>query len=250
MPPPFFKCYPSDFLNGVAELTPNALAVYTICMMRMYDEDGPIPDDPVKIARRCNMRLSSCEKALDELSLDGKLIRQNGVLCNNRVISVILTRQERSKNQALNASGKKSQGPENTSKNNDGDEPSHSQTKTNDKPTIDYLSLGIDIESKEVSKREDARAKKAMRLPDDWIAPDSWLAEASAAGICDPNDFAEGWRDYWAVERKDRAAKKTDGNWHRTWLNHVKRNKGRDNGQSSNLENFVAGNADLLAGPN
>lgn len=68
----------------------------------------------------------------------------------------------------------------------------------------------------------------------DWQAPDSWLEEARAAGIGDPRDCAEGWRDYWAIERKDKnnnkkPLEKTPANWHRTWLNHIKRNKKNGN---------------------
>lgn len=70
---PWFKCYPSDFLNGVSELSPNEIAVYTICLMRMYDEGGPITFDPERIARRCNMRPTSCRQALDSLLTLGNL---------------------------------------------------------------------------------------------------------------------------------------------------------------------------------
>lgn len=64
---PWFKCFPADFLNGVADLAPNELAVYTICLMRMYDEGGDIPDDAERIAKRCNMRPTTCQKAIDAL---------------------------------------------------------------------------------------------------------------------------------------------------------------------------------------
>lgn len=78
--PRWFKCYPSDFLNAVAGLTPNEIAVYTICVMRMWDEDGPIADDVARIARRCNMRPTSCERALTELAAVDNLTRKNGYL--------------------------------------------------------------------------------------------------------------------------------------------------------------------------
>ena len=79
---PWFKCFPSDFLNGVSEMTPHELAVYTICLMRMYDEDGAIADEPARIARRCNMRLPTCIKSVDSLSGRGKLTIIDGTLIN------------------------------------------------------------------------------------------------------------------------------------------------------------------------
>ena len=100
---PWFKCYPSDFLNGVSELSPNELAVYTICMMRMYDESGAIADDPERIARRCNMRPTSCKKALDELCRMGKLVRDGGYLRNDRAQKVIISREKVSNKSASSA---------------------------------------------------------------------------------------------------------------------------------------------------
>lgn len=73
----WFKCHPRSFLNGAAELTPNEGWVYTICLMRMCDSDGAIPDDPIRIARRCNMRRATCEKALDALCMAGVLVRKD-----------------------------------------------------------------------------------------------------------------------------------------------------------------------------
>ena len=70
---PYFKCYPSDFLNGVADLSPAEIAVYTIVLMLLYDEGGRIPYEPKKIARRCNMRLPVCDRAINVLVQDGKL---------------------------------------------------------------------------------------------------------------------------------------------------------------------------------
>lgn len=100
---PWFKCYPSDFLNGVSSLLPNELAVYTVCLMRMYDEGGAIPDEPERIARRCNMRPTSCAKALDELCQIGKLARRDGMLVNDRAEKVIETRQKVSTKSATSA---------------------------------------------------------------------------------------------------------------------------------------------------
>lgn len=94
---PWFKCFPSDFLNGVSTLSPHEGWVYAIILMRIYDEDGPIPDKPEQIARRCNMRLYQCKKAIDTLVDEGKLIRENGYLANDRANKVLVERHELAK---------------------------------------------------------------------------------------------------------------------------------------------------------
>ena len=77
---PWVKWYSADFLNGIADMDPNQIAVYSVVLNRIYDNEGPIDDDVERIARRCNMRPTSCKKALDTLVEAGKLIRRDGVL--------------------------------------------------------------------------------------------------------------------------------------------------------------------------
>jgi len=70
---PWIKWYSGDFLNGIADLSPHEIALYTVILCRIYDEDRPIPHDIRKLARRCNMRLPQCERALQSLLNEGKL---------------------------------------------------------------------------------------------------------------------------------------------------------------------------------
>lgn len=132
---PFFKCYPSDFLNGISDMSPNQITVYTVVIMRLYDEDGAIEDSPRKIARRCNMRLPACEKALNQLVEDGKLVRSGGKLLHERVTEEIAKRHERNTKQTRNAHKRWHEGDENPNKNNDGTENRHSQTDAKPMPT-------------------------------------------------------------------------------------------------------------------
>lgn len=114
--PPWFKCFPSDFLNGVLDLTPDELAVYTVCIMRMYDEGKPIPDDAERIARRVNMRMTTCKKVLNSLCDAGKLTRRDGVLTNIRVEKENKSRQELSQKSATNARARWEKSPEKSTK--------------------------------------------------------------------------------------------------------------------------------------
>lgn len=186
MPSPFFKCYPSDFLNGVADLSPNALAVYTICMMRMYDEDGSIPDNPVRIARRCNMRLPTCVKALSELEKGGKIERENGKIINPRVLAEIEKRREMRVKQSRNARGSDTgatrgrhggdtteshverEGDEKRNKNKDTSQPTPSQRQAKPKPTRSQKPEARSyIDDQDARVREEIQAIKKS-IMDEW----------------------------------------------------------------------------------
>lgn len=122
---PWYKCYPSDFLNGISELNPHEIAVYTVVLMRMYDEGGPIPHDKAKIARRCNMRTAQCGKALTALIHDGKLRTTGGMLTNARAEKEIAARNELISKQSANARSRWQRASENASDINASTMPSH-----------------------------------------------------------------------------------------------------------------------------
>ena len=87
----WIKWEPEAFLNGVIGLTAEEIGVYTIVLNLIYDSGGPIPDD-ARIARRCMMRPSSCEKVLQALAAAGKITREFGVINNARADAELKTR--------------------------------------------------------------------------------------------------------------------------------------------------------------
>lgn len=91
----FVKWFPSDFLQGVADLDYPAIAVYTIVINLIYDNDGDIVDDVGRIARRCGMRRPLCEATLERLVGLGKIFRAGGFISNKRAEKEIVTRRER-----------------------------------------------------------------------------------------------------------------------------------------------------------
>jgi uncharacterized protein YdaU (DUF1376 family) len=116
---PWVKWYSGDFLNGIADLEPNEIAVYVVVLNRIYDEGGPISDDVARIARRCHMRPSSCEKALSNLLRSRKLTRVDGLLSNDRCEKEIKSREEVSNKSSISATTRWKNSPEKPSKNND-----------------------------------------------------------------------------------------------------------------------------------
>lgn len=91
---PWFKCYPADFLNGVADLDPYQITLYTVILMRIYDEDRAIPHNVTHLARRCNMRKRTCERALNSLIDIGKLSSDGEFISNGRATDELTTRRE------------------------------------------------------------------------------------------------------------------------------------------------------------
>ena len=116
---PWVKWYAGDFLNGVADMEPNQIAVYAIVLNRIYDNQGPIPDDVDKIARRCNMRPTTCKKVIETLVESGKLIRRDGVISNSRCEKEIESRSKLAQKSSENAQHRWSNRPEKASENND-----------------------------------------------------------------------------------------------------------------------------------
>ena len=100
---PWVKWRPSDFLSEVADLTPNEIAVYAVVLNCIYDNGGAIQMDCGRIARRCNMRPTSCKKTINALIEGGKLRLDDGLLFNDRAAQDVESRQKISKKQAINA---------------------------------------------------------------------------------------------------------------------------------------------------
>ena len=117
---PWFKCYPSDFLHGVLELSIEEIGVYTIVLMRMYDEGGPIEDDARRIARRCNLGVAKTKRVLDNLcaGLNPKLQRIDGYLSNERVQKEIDFRAKIQKSASENSLKRWEKNKEKSNKNN------------------------------------------------------------------------------------------------------------------------------------
>lgn len=70
----YFKCYPSDFLNGIIGLTAPEIAVYTVTMMMQYDRREPVRPNVRAIAARCSLRPGIVTAAISSLIEAGKLV--------------------------------------------------------------------------------------------------------------------------------------------------------------------------------
>ena len=217
---PWIKFYPADFLNGVAELRPNEMAVYTIVLMRIYDEDAPIPYDPAKISRRCNMRRPACENALSALADAGKLIIENGLIDNKRARKERGKRFETRAKQSCNAHKRWNDGTEKGNKINGTAMPSQCQTDATHMPT----------RSQKPEARERETRGRAKPLPPDFnIPPEEEESLKALRPDVDVGLQIANWRDHRIAEGAERVDWLADL---RKWIrNSVVKPGGKSNGK-------------------
>lgn len=54
---PFMQLYPSDFVGDTLQLSPEQIGVYLLMLMAMWNADGELPNDDVKLARVARLSL-------------------------------------------------------------------------------------------------------------------------------------------------------------------------------------------------
>jgi len=75
---------PDEWLSGAAVLQADERGCYiTICCL-IYSHGGPIPDDPIDLARLCNVTKARWERIRSELIRRGKVIERAGFLTQSR----------------------------------------------------------------------------------------------------------------------------------------------------------------------
>lgn len=159
--------YPSDWLAGTRGLTMTEVGVYIQILALIYDNDGPIADDPKRLARSFSMREAAFETVLSGLVESGKLIRDCGFISNERAINELKKRNHRVglASQKANARWGK-----NAEKTNDGPMPQHCRSNANQNQNQ------IENPSGFSSARESARPPhdfsedegRGCRLPAEW----------------------------------------------------------------------------------
>lgn len=80
MSSPYVPFYPSDWLAGVAALTPAEVGVYINVLALIYENDGPIPFDAKRLSRRMGITAGPLKKIIDALVEEEKLIAKDGNL--------------------------------------------------------------------------------------------------------------------------------------------------------------------------
>jgi uncharacterized protein YdaU (DUF1376 family) len=91
---PFFNCYPSDFLSGMAGLDAEEIGVYWVITLLIYDRGGECPNDIDHIAWRCRLSKKRARTLIERLISAGKLDATETGFTNKRAKKEIEKRQK------------------------------------------------------------------------------------------------------------------------------------------------------------
>lgn len=254
---PWVKWFPADFLMGTVDLEPNEFSVYVRVLNMIYDKQEPLLLDRELLARRCRMRPSSLDKALEVLIRAGKLILDDGYLLNERALKSIETRREvvEKSTESAHARWKKEREkakemkapsdavampPQSTSDANQRPETrdqkveKESSLRSVAPPQVDLIPhVDVVVEPRDVPPAPgtalavvrtevDQITAKGTRLSPDWRPSETDLAYALEHGFTarPAMAMAENFRDYWIAQA---GAKGRKANWPATWRTWVRR---------------------------
>jgi uncharacterized protein YdaU (DUF1376 family) len=136
--------YPSDWLAGVAGMTPAQIGVYITVLMLIYDAGGPIFFDKRRLARRMCCPQNTFTTIIEDLIADGKVTLNDGFLSNARAeIELKKLGQKR----LLASESAKTRWQEKPSKTTVADMPTHSERNANQSQSHNH--------SKKLKQKED-----------------------------------------------------------------------------------------------
>lgn len=95
---PWFRCRPDRLLGALAGMKPDRGYVYTVLLMRIYENSGPIAETAETLSRRTGLTEKRAAEALEWLVQAGKLQRlPDGRLDSDTTHDELLWQDERSK---------------------------------------------------------------------------------------------------------------------------------------------------------
>jgi uncharacterized protein YdaU (DUF1376 family) len=100
----WIKFYPSDWLSGTRGLSASETGVYITLIAMMYEREGPVQNEPKRLARQLGMTPAALEKVIDALLEQGKIILTEQGFWKDRVEKEIKFRTEKSEAAAQSAS--------------------------------------------------------------------------------------------------------------------------------------------------
>lgn len=93
---PWVRFFPSDWLGGTRGMSAAEAGVYINLIAMMYDNGEPLTEDHPKLARLCGASNATFKRTLERLVNDGKIIRAEAGLWNDRVQKEQVYRSEKS----------------------------------------------------------------------------------------------------------------------------------------------------------
>lgn len=179
---PWFRFFPSDWLNGTRGLSLAQIGLYITMVGEMYDHGGPLKMKRETLARRCGVTLRQVNDALDVLIEEGKVIETPDGFWNERVAREIVARDEKiqkAKNAAAVREERKIQSKQSEDLSDD------------DREIIGGSSI-LDSRYKNLEKEESC-PKPAAPAPDLFV-PEADPKPKKRTGY--PPDFEAFWKSY------------------------------------------------------
>jgi len=211
---PWFKCIPSLLLGALVEMEAEEQLVYVTTLLRIYEVNGPIPDEPKRLALRTHLSLEKVEAALKELIEAGKLVRTaDGRLMNPVAEAEIATARELSETRRRSSRKRWDDGA------------------SSELPLGDASALQMDTHRQEQGHQQEERGegargapapaparKRATRIAEDWKPSERNIADAKKLGLFDTEieRQARRFRDFWLAKSGEGGTKL---DWDATWRN-------------------------------
>jgi len=246
---PYIPFYPSDWLAGVADLSPAECGVYVNLLMLIYDGGGPIKADFPRLARRLNCPVSTLRAIVIGLCMAKKLTMADGFITNDRAEQELSKRSDKSEKARQSVMHREQKRQKNEGK-NPGSDPSSARATTPDFPTetravndrtiterssnqnqnqnIPPISSDEDIappaggrdagQADAASPPKPKAANRGSRLPPDWRPSQADTDFAASQGLThgETTHEAARFRDFWTAQP---GAKGCKLDWPATWRN-------------------------------
>lgn len=217
---PWVRFFPSDWLGGTRSMSAAETGIYITLIATMYERGEPIPEDHVRLARLCGASNSSFKACLTSLIDDGKVIRVDGGLWNDRVQKEVVYRSEKSE---VGSRAAKAKWDKKRNEINEDDHapamPSQSARNANQNPEPDTRDNSL----RSLAPQAASKRKVGTRLSPDWVLPRAWgqwaLDDVKDTSVEFIRSQADQFKDYW-ISKSGSAATKMD--WEATWRNWIR----------------------------
>jgi uncharacterized protein YdaU (DUF1376 family) len=193
-------------------MTPQEVGVYTMLLCRIYEENGPVEANILRLSTYCGMREKSFQVVFQKLFDLGKFHLVDGSLMNHRAEREIAKRSNdlKTASNAGKASAQKRQ-----------------QKQSPSATTVERPFNHTDTDTDTVKDTPNGVSKKiGSRLSDEWLPSEEDRAFATAQGLNSQAILfeADRFRDHW-VSKAGRDGAKLD--WPATWRNWVRNGRTR-----------------------
>lgn len=214
----WFKFFPSDYLNGIASLTPEERGIYSTIFALQYDQNVPVQyfGRERVLARLCNANQARLKAVVETLIELGKLTLENGCLSNPRAADELKKVDEKQKKNRENsakggeATRKKWHKKHNEISETEGRSASHPASRTAIKKRAHTR---IQKPDPDLERKKEAAEPEREPPQNDAVAAVETPAQAPPFSNLDENPkavlFGEGATWLCEVAGKDRASVKS-----------------------------------------